>query len=233
MDPFAHNQHSHHALRAWAVRCRRASESALRQTPLGVAPEDRDAGETERWVEAFRDGRGNRRPVDRPLLARVLGLAPTSSVLAVPSAAWLSSTDVSLWWALARGRAVEEEHAHVLAGQGRLLPQLATRGIEDWTEAELCALHALSWAKSPLARARVGSAARWLIDEVQPDNATNRPWAIHVFAALGATGDGEADLYAQTLLHNAVVGTGAAGVDRFSAVILLDAAHWLEAHAGA
>ncbi|MEY4534351.1 MAG: hypothetical protein RLZZ246_669, partial [Planctomycetota bacterium] len=51
-----------------------------------------------------------------------------------------------------------------------------------------------------------------------PDNATNRPWALHAFILHGST---EASLYAQTLLHNARAG-GAMG-DPLVQWILADA----------
>ena len=56
------------------------------------------------------------------------------------------------------------------------------------------------------------------MDNIQPDNATNHPWAVHVFASLAVeTGNFEFDLYAQSLLHNCIVGTGKP--DAFSAII--------------
>lgn len=67
-----------------------------------------------------------------------------------------------------------------------------------------------------------------MVGELQPDNATNHPWAIHVFAAIAADeNNAHADLYAQSLLHNALIDGGEP--DTFSALILLDAAHALSA----
>jgi hypothetical protein len=89
-------------------------------------------------------------------------------------------------------------------------------------------LHALSHAAgihgAPASLSeRVRSAALWLVDELQPDNATNHPWAIHVFAGLASDENNpEADLYAQSLLHNALIEGGTP--DHFSGFILYDAA---------
>ena len=67
------------------------------------------------------------------------------------------------------------------------------------------------------------SAAEWHVQTLQPDNATNRPWAAHVFALLATrTGDPAATLHAQTLAHNCRVATGVP--DRVSSLGLADAA---------
>ncbi len=109
-----------------------------------------------------------------------------------------------------------------LVGQGRL-------ALEVWTEIELCVLHALWHARdrfpadASISTARLVAAARWFIEHVQPDNATNHPWAVHVFAWLGVTQrDTEAEMYAGTLLHNCQVTYGRP--DALSAHILADAA---------
>lgn len=73
------------------------------------------------------------------------------------------------------------------------------------------------------------SSARWLITEIQPDNATNLPWAVHVFASLAVRDDShEARMYAETLMHNCMVSSGQP--DTLSALILLDAAKQLRTH---
>ncbi len=61
----------------------------------------------------------------------------------------------------------------------------------------------------------------WHIENTQPDNATNRPWALHVFLLAGSP---EGRHYAETLLHNALV----TGPEPFCAWILMDVATWLE-----
>lgn len=115
----------------------------------------------------------------------------------------------------------------VFPSDGRSLAHEAREeSLETWTESELCCLHALSWM--PEYSRRVRAAASWLIETLQPDNATNHPWGVHVFATLGGE-DADANMYAQTLLHNALVGGGRGGVpDARSAFILWDAALWLQ-----
>ncbi len=117
------------------------------------------------------------------------------------------------------------------SGTGPLWPLLGRTPIEVWTEQELSGLHALWWLARRRGRddlARRGAAARdWHLVNTQPDNATNRPWALHVFL-LGGTD--ESRLYAETLLHNCLVGTGRP--DPTSAWILLDSARALEKVSG-
>jgi len=120
--------------------------------------------------------------------------------------------------------------------------------IETWTEAELSALQATlhracadgggKWLR------RIASARRWHLEHTQPDNATNRPWAIPVFLAPAVTGSGgaiewgpaseveaaESRLYAETLLHNAM--SQAFGAPNpLCAAILHDAASLLDPRA--
>lgn len=172
--------------------------------------------------EHFADERGNRRAIDRPLLAWLTGRAsqpPTKPGL-----------DLELWHALASGGPVPTD----LPGSGPLqdadAPSRGEAAIEVWTERELAAIQALwtigvTWADRLLID-RAEEAARWCVAEIQPDNATNHPWGVNAFAALAATGDIEADLYAQTLVHNAQVGTGRPG--RFASVVLLASLRSLE-----
>jgi hypothetical protein len=68
------------------------------------------------------------------------------------------------------------------------------------------------------------AAARWHLDNTQPDNATNRPWGLHVFLLEGSA---EGRVYAETLLHNATAIR--AQVTPVSAWILADAAAELRA----
>lgn len=100
--------------------------------------------------------------------------------------------------------------------------------IEVWTEAELCGLHGL-WrlarTRSSLrvaARRRLDSAIQWHLEHTQPDNATNRPWAMHAFLLAGSP---EARLYAETLLHNS---QAHGSTDPTTRWILSDAARELE-----
>lgn len=142
-----------------------------------------------------------------------------------------STGEVGLWRALMRGD-FAAARAVMLPGPGAPLLDLdAETSIEVRTESELCALHA-AWHLARLTRddnlhERCVRAARWHVENLQPDNATNHPWAIHVFVLTALRlGDAEASLYAQTLLHNSQVSLGRP--DRLSAAILLDAARALE-----
>jgi hypothetical protein len=98
--------------------------------------------------------------------------------------------------------------------------------LEVWTECELSALHALSRLvraePTPARAARLEELRRWHLEHTQPDNATNRPWALHVFARAG---DAESSLYAETLLHN--MAASDARHEPLSRWILLDAARQL------
>ncbi|MFI4914923.1 MAG: hypothetical protein ACIAS6_00275 [Phycisphaerales bacterium JB060] len=167
-------------------------------------------------AETFRDERGNRRAIDGPLLAWLQGrtIRPTTD----------DGLDLTLWYALANDA---EPAATVATGDGPLQdPAAPGRGevaIEVWTERELAAIQAL-WTlgaqrNEPDLIARAQAAAAWCVQEIQPDNATGHPWAVNAFAALSAGGDFEADLYAQTLVHNAQVATGRPG--RFAGLVLL------------
>lgn len=112
-------------------------------------------------------------------------------------------TECATWRALLSGDAPPE------ALFDPVRPTLMARddysAIEVWTDAELCVMHALWFLArrdgDRRAAARLDTVRTWHLAHTQPDNATNRPWALHVFA-LGA--EPESQLYAQTLLHNAM-----------------------------
>ncbi len=104
--------------------------------------------------------------------------------------------------------------------------------IEVWTERDLSAMHALSRlmerAGAPGVVARLEAAVRWHIEFTQPDNATGRPWALHLFVRRWVDAcDAEARLYAETLLHNCQMLAGAP--DPLSGEILRDSADALRA----
>lgn len=197
--------------RRWASHLDALARAALTEAPLAASNAENLA-----YLDRFTDEMGNRRPVDRPLIAHVLGIdpGPTPNPL---------SPDLALWWAL-HDPAVELAPS-AISGEGPLVPGLHAQGIETWTEAELCALHAL-WRhaerrNSSSLRERCLSAVAWHLAELQPDNGTNRPWAVHAFVLAAPRLPG-AIFHAQTLVHNACVQFGRP--DRLSAFILLDAA---------
>jgi len=146
-----------------------------------------------------------------------------------------TSLDEQLWQLATAGDA---ERAHkavesvIAQSHGPLHSQEGVRAIEVWTETELSALHALGWLahlyKKPAWRAHAFDVCRWHIEHTQPDNATNHPWSVYLFAALHeTTGDDDARLYAETLVHNCLVTSGVP--DPLSARILGDAADAIEA----
>lgn len=144
--------------------------------------------------------------------------------------------DDQLWESLLVGEGYDpvghegSSNAMDMPGNGPIRPQSDASAIEVWTESELSAIHALAWhahwRDQPMLLARAFDACRWHIENTQPDNATNHAWAVHLFAVLGEReGSGEARLYAETLLHNCQVTSGAP--DSLSARILRDASEAL------
>ncbi len=145
----------------------------------------------------------------------------------------------ALWWARAdRGVDVDAVLAAAdpaarppdvgpAASNGSLLPRDRYRAIEVWTDADLAAMHALWWLARDRGRAdwaaRLDEVRAWHLANTQPDNATNRPWAIHVFLLAGSPED---EHYAQTLLHNALAMD--AEPTPLGRVLLHDAANALE-----
>lgn len=202
---------------------------------LGVAPNlttQSDASTedpVQTWITAFTDSMGNRRRVDRPLLADIAHASPG------PAPNRLDPEE-ALWWSLHDRAALSQANIDLAAG-GPLFEPLRQRGIEWWTQAELSGVHALSILglrdNDAATLARVERCALWLLDEVQPDNATQLPWAVHIFAAIASDTARPAILrtaarhYAQTLVHNALVNTGQP--DPFAACILWSSAAWLDA----
>ncbi len=198
--------------RQWAEGFRSLARAGMAaDIPIKSSPIDARSS----FAASFRDERGNRPKPLTEFLAHALDLPPTPS----PD----SRGDAMLWHALRAGTTPTTTDA------GPLFPDLSTEGIEIWTETELAGLHALSWhaIAAPALRPRVISAAAWHVATLQPDNATNRPWAAHVFALLAdQTGDPAATLHAQTLAHNCRIATGVP--DRVSALVLADAADALD-----
>jgi hypothetical protein len=189
---------------------------ALASRTLGdcLSPQDR----ANIFTESFRDGAGQIREVDRYLIANLGGrrhlpdgFSETPDILA-----WRYTHGGTPWVAV--------------GDRGPFASELAHSSIETWTEVELSCLHAMSHldSRNKVLSPRAQSAARWLMSELQPDNATGRPWAAHVFLFLACTqADVEAAMYADTLIHNTLV-AGSGKPEPLSAAILLDGAIWLE-----
>lgn len=199
----------------WARRLASIAEPVLQGTPL-TSPSTPAA--IREFITSFADELGHRRAVDPYVLSTMLNTpaGPPPDSAAAP--------DVKAWASVASGRAVEGVD---LSGSGPLAYPHAADGIEIATEIELSVLHAL-WRSaivtgSGIALARAHSAAAWAIAHLQPDNATGHPWAAGLFIARWVeAGDIAARMYADTLIHNSIVAAGRP--DRFSAVLLLDAA---------
>lgn len=180
-------------------------------------------------LDAAGDELGHRRLVDGPFLAwRRREAAPASSV--TPG----EGLDIEIWNALRSGSPSADLVGRLVGAQSPapLTPETDGATIEVWTERELAALHGAWRLARRLGREDLAQrcllAADWHVERLQPDNATNRPWALHVFV-IGAAQriSAEHELYAQMLLHNCQIMFGRP--DRISAHILLDSAECLEA----
>lgn len=131
--------------------------------------------------------------------------------------------DERLWASLAGLRVPPEPPT---APSGPITGENESVTIEVWTETELACVHA-AWSLGGPWRDAARASAFWLLEHIQPDNATNHPWAVHAFAAFAdETDNPELDLYAQSLLHNCMVTAGRP--DTYSALILLHAARSLQ-----
>lgn len=221
----------------WARMLRSIARRSLEDAGL---PPDHDPDPA-----AFADDMGHRRPLDAHFFAwrrsRVRGTPPTPQPPPAPD----DGPDAALWHALTDPAA--DPHAALDAfdtgssrdrtDSGALFGQHAGRvPLEVWTERELAAAHALGWLARDRAdgslQQRVDAAMAWHLDNLQPDNATNHPFAVHLFLVHAAHREHHAGrMYAETLLHNCQVSMGRA--DTLSAHILLDAADWLDTHAPA
>lgn len=157
-----------------------------------------------------------------PYLLASLGLAEP------PAHDDTQKPDEQLWRSVMNG---DGDALDAVGERGRLFDADDWSAIEVATEAELCGLQALAHAAigSEPVMDRCLSAARWLMAEIQPDNATNRPWACGFFAWLWCEqGAAEALHYAEGQLHAAMAGNGTGTADARSGLILLDSANWLD-----
>jgi hypothetical protein len=201
----------------WKRRLLAHARDSLATCPSGEIflgePSSTPQDERGAVVRGFRDNAGHRRAIDVPFLAWLLRVKPEGR--SNPQ-----DPDAALWTSLAVGEPLPNK---LLSDTGPLFPHHHHLPIEVWTEMELSGVHALANAgRDTPHRARLRSAIGWLCEHIQPDNATQHPWGVHAFAALGVAGYPDAAYYAEQLLHNALVRTGVA--DWFSGCILLDAA---------
>ncbi|MBX3381261.1 MAG: hypothetical protein KF805_14295 [Phycisphaeraceae bacterium] len=202
-------------LPGWGERLLGEARLALTGTPWAFLLQSSSA--LPEHIPEFCDESGNRRAIDPLIIAWLLQVPPPHKSGSLP-------TDLKLWDLLSRGRT--DEMLDVVGIPGApLVPDFNALSLEVATETELASLHALSHA-GDAARARVASASDWIVHNIQPDNATNRPWAVHVFIQRAfESGAVEHRLYAETLLHNCIVTLGRA--DRFSSLLLLDSGRTL------
>ena len=185
----------------------------------------------------LRESLARPRWIGGPLLAwqwvrRHGSLLPQFPPEACDASVRVSRDDAALWWALMHEDAGPVDRWVDLDGAGPLFKQDLYRTIEVWTETELSALHALSHharrgspKEAALLTQRLWNAVGWHLSHTQPDNATNHPWAVHVFLLHGTP---ESHHFAETLASNCMVMHGKP--DPLSAWILLDAADLLAAH---
>lgn len=174
----------------WIARLRAAACRTLGTDPALPAP------------DAFRDEEGNSLVIDEPFFAALAGIPSRSQ----PEDA---AGDVALWCGSLAESVIRPSQtpAPLLADWSDVGTRWLT--IEVFTERELCALHAL-WRQArirsmPALADRCRFAAQWMLENLQPDNATNYPWAAHVLLELADDLGPEATLYADTLVHNCQV----------------------------
>lgn len=169
------------------------------------------------WVRHLEHASGEAVSLDRPLPVGALGRSGRGA----------ADRD-GLAWALTQGTVEQDWSDQVDPGEGPLRAWGQERPIEVWTEEELAAIHGL-WRlarrnRDSTLQERLRAAARWHLHHTQPDNATHRPWAVHVFLLEGSD---EGRVYAETLLHNATALR--VRLETVSAWILGDAAAELRA----
>lgn len=204
----------------WSARLEAAAAETLGDLPAKLRS---DPAAASAYAAAFEDEQGTARTVDRCVVAHALRTRPAPADDEPPlragpwraRRAWLEACGVN-------AASPEDQRELFRPGPGSLVSEPDVAWLEAESEASLAALHAASHLSRVEPR-RLAEAARWLMDHVQPDNATNRPWACHVFVRLAErTRDASALLYADTLLHNCRATAGRA--DLVSAWILVDAA---------
>jgi hypothetical protein len=203
-------------IRRWADRLRHAARVMATELDSLRTDDARD-----RFIATFRDEFSHRRPIDEPLLRCVLARPVRAPSADMP-------IDERLWWCLASRDSFPPRALRAAAGA--LTSGFGREPVESWTERELRVMHA-AINRAIIARDaalfdRVLGAADWLIDNVQADNATNRPWGVHAVIIRGVLGHTHAEHDASGMIHAAKAATGEA--DRLSQIILLDAARALD-----
>ncbi len=159
----------------WATHLGSIISGVLEPVPFGA-----DDATRVGYIESFQDEFGNRRASDRAFLSHLLQV--NASPVRTPDTMGL---DERLWWCVAMGESIPDG---LIGNSGALLQDPDAFAIEYRTMIELCALQAY-WSiairqRSKEMRDRAMDAARWHIDEIQPDNAINRPWGLPVFVEL-------------------------------------------------
>ncbi len=180
-------------------------------------PDLTDLPDPPAFIHAFSDEHGHRRTVDAPFLTCLL--RRHGHTLSTPPAPTAPAPAACLWHALADARTPPPPHTVPLTS----LTDHAS--IEVWTEELLCALHAASWLAhaDPAWHDAVDDHLPWIVEHLEPDNATRHPWAVHLFLR---SRDPALRLYADELLHACRVQL--AHPDRLGALILLDAADHID-----
>jgi len=206
---------------AWSASLVALARPALIRTPWARVL-DAEAGVSDAaWAASFCDELGHRRVLDRFVLGRLTGCATEPAPLD-------ASIDVRLWAAACNDQLGVPE-AIDPDGDGPLIAQDATQGIELWTQRELASLHALWWIaqRDGVWAGRLDRALGWHVRSIQPDNATGHPWAVHAFVDLSLRADDrDVLLHAQQVVHTTLIARGQP--DRFSALLLVDAARGLD-----
>lgn len=160
-----------------------------------------------------------------------------------PASAWGAEREVAsdrlLWQELDAAKAVSPEVVAAipglrLAGGGPLLDQAATDAVEVWVDRELSTMHALhrfARLRGTLEwRDRLRDAVDWHVENTGTENATHRPWAVHVFLLHGSP---DAEFFASGQLHAVAVEHGEGAPDPCTSWILRDAAKELQLAADA
>ena len=196
--------------------------NSLIDAPLANIPFDGSETDKFHFIDTFADEYANRRTTDAPFLAYLL-----DRTLEQP--AELVSLDQKLWWMIQSANFDSHAVLKLIEPSGALVNDSEHLAIEYRTMVELCALHALwiiaNHSSSQQLIARCLNAAVWHTQELQPDNAINRPWATPVFIALAQSDTDQetkhlAHLHTQTLIHNTSINLGVP--DKLSALILKD-----------